>query len=1102
MGVTWYCFEKDTRIVTMEKSSGLKEQLGRYRTRYHRLALWRGLLIWLGILIVSLSVLALGEYFFYFSTGIKTTLLILWIGTVSFFTWVHVLQHSFALLFNFRALSDRQIAVKIGSEDSTVEDKIVNYLELMNSQSIAPEYLNQLIEQKTKELSNVDFFSSLDTSRLKRAGWVVGIPTILLMTYAAFDAQTIVEGSNRFFNVRTAYSPKAPFEFVVENDWEVEKGKSLTLRVSVKGSTVPESMNTKIGDDVIPMRKAKGHFEWTIERTYSNQEVYFEAMGFLSERYELSVKDVPALIDLNVAVFPPAYTGRDEFEFNGSQDALIPEGSEVVWMMRWSATDSVSFSFKDEVISANRREQVWQIEKRINEQQQYQVQGLNTNGTKFKTGLYTLNILKDTRPSLEMDWAQDSVTGFLYLKGNASDDYRVSNVYVTLFTDGGEEVRRNVNGSFTNFNFVLTDHQNWSSFSVTAVDNDALHGGKSTTVGPFRISVLDVDQRREELNQRDRETVENIERFQQRQQEAQEMRERLNQRMIEGSNQWQMNQMRQQMQQQQEQLMNQWNEMKRELERQNQERILNDGEENELTEKREQLQELLENMDTEKLDELLKELEEEGENMNEDNLRDWMRRVERENQRMEMDADRLEELMKRLNFEQNLNDFLEKLDDLQSRQQDLAESDTDTKDDQDALNEEFNDLMEEMEQLIEENQNLDSPMPIDMPEDLGEQTEQSMQESSNELEKSEQNNSESSPQSANDKQQKSSQSMSQMMESMSSSIMSMQMEMHIENRENLRRILTNLVHLSEDQETLLLEEGEAQNSPDALVVAWMRDQQDMRKAFEVVDDSLMAIAKRVPEMNAVVTKWIVQVREEMDRSNATMSERQMPQANSSMRESMLALNELANLIDITMDQIQAQMAAAMPGNQACEKPGGQKPSMSNMRARQQQLSQQMQQMGQNPGNQEGEGQGENGEGRGEGQGQRGDAQQIVQMMSRQAQIRKMLEERGSTGNNGNKSLEDLLEENERDLARRNFDTEFFERQKEIEVRMLELEEAERLQEQDDQRESETGSRYQELREDYLEEFLRIQRNRREEIRFETPLLTPYYRERSSAYLRR
>lgn len=1091
---------KDTSLDTMNSGISLKEQFGNYRAKFHRVSLWRGLLIWLGILVVSAAMLATTEYFFYFKATVKTTLFILWIGVLGYFTWVHILKHVLALFFGIGAISDRQIAVRIGRDNPHIEDKLVNFLELMSSSSIAPEYLSEVIVQKTKELSGTDFFSSIDKTRVVRAAWIAGLPTVLVMTYAAFDSHTIVEGSSRFFDYRTAYSPKAPFEFIVENDWTVEKGEDLKLLISVRGSSIPSHVNLWMNEEKIPMRKKEdGRFEWTLERVHHSEDLFFEAMGFRSDRYSIQVKEVPTLVDFVVTVVPPGYTGRAYFEYSGSKDALIPEGSELTWRMKWVDADSVFFLFDEDRRKAQLETGSWITSRRVKDSERYHVLGLNDNGTSFKTGDYRLNILKDARPTLKVEWAQDSVTGFVYLKGQAQDDYKVQSVFVTLTSESGEEERRMVNGYPANFDFVLAE-KGWSSFYVTAVDNDGINGGKSAIVGPFKIDVLDQGEKREELGQRDRETVRNIERFQQRQQEAKEFRERLNQRMIDGSNEWQRAQMRNQVQQQQRELMDQWNEMKEDLQRQNEERLLNSEEEDELSEKRRQLQELLDNMDTEKLSELLRELEEQGDNMSEENLRDWMRQAERENQRMEMDAQRMEELMKRLNVEQQLNDVLEKLDELQDRQQELADSDTDSKEDQDALNEEFDELLEELAELKQDNDALESPMPIDIPEEKGESTQELMEESSEELGESE--SSSGDPSKANEKQQQSSDSMQEMMQNMSSSIMSMQMKMHIENRDNLRRILTNLVHLSDDQEGLLLEESDGMNSPDAVVVSWMRKQQDMLKAFEVVEDSLMAIAKRVPQVDAVVTQWLVQVRDEMDRSNATMSEREMPQANSSMRESMLALNELANLIDGVMDQIQQQMAAGMPGNQQCEKPGGSSPSMSNLRMRQQQLSEQMQQMGQSPGNKEGEGQNENSsQGSGEGQRGRGDAQQIVEMMSRQAQIREMLKEAGSTGNNGDKSLEELLEENERDLLRRNFDADFFDRQKEIEVRMLELEEAERLQEQEDQRQSNTGDRYQLLREQYLEEFLRQNRNRREDFRFDTPMLTPYYRERSSSYLR-
>lgn len=1083
----------------MKESLNIKEQLGQYRRKFHQLELYRGLLIAFGIGLVSLTILALSEYFFYMTSTAKVVLLLVWLSVVGFFTWTLVLRPLLSVISGYKALTDREIAIRIGNGNPAIEDKILNFLELMGSDAIPPGYLERIIEQKTADLKNKDLFTSLNKEGVVRAAWIAGIPTALIMTYSAFDSQSMLEGSSRLFDYKTAYQPKAPFEFVTDGSWTVEKGRSITIEVLIEGESIPDRVFLVENDERIPM-KALGNdvYEWSFDRVTNSTDIYFEALGFRSADYSITVKDVPSLQDFDVTIIPPSYTQRQPFEYTGSRDALIPEGSKVIWQMKWMSADEVALEFT-EPEPASKEEGVWTFDKTIFESESYRVLGRNQNGTEFKTGSYVLNVLKDVRPSLTASWAQDSITGVVYINGRATDDYGVQSVFVTLQTKSGEEIRKEVEGNYLNFNLLLSSDPNVVSFTITAIDNDAIHGGKSVVLGPYKIQELNREQRLEELNSQSEQRVRNLEEFRRQQEDAEEMRERMNQRMIDGSSEWQRNQLRQQMLDQQQQLREQWKEMKESFERQNQERMLNDIENEELMEKRQQLQELLDSMNTDKLDELLEELEEEGENMNEDNLRDWMRRIEQQNERIEMDAERMEELMKRLNFEQNLDQFLRELEDLQQRQEELAKQDDDTQEQQEQLNEEFEELMNEMDSLQQENENLDRPMPMEFPKEKGQEAQESMEKSSDEL-------GESKPEDANEQQQNSSQSMQEMMQEMSQSIMSMQAEMHIENLENLRRILTNLIHLSEEQEVLLDEEAAGQSAPDGVVVTWMKEQQDLLKGFDIVEDSLMALAGRVPQVEAAVTEWLTMARSEMEQANGEMSEREMPQANASMRESMLALNELALMIDLTMDQIQQMLSGSMPGNQSCEKPGGSKPSMSNMRARQQALSEMMKQMGQSPGS--GEGQGREGEGspegdsRGEGEGNgRGTSQRLVEMMSRQAQIRQMLEESGSTGNNGKSELDELLEENERDIVRRNFDTEFWERQKEIEIKMLELEDAERLQEQDDQRQSETGDRYQELREQYLEEFLKQNRNTREEIRFDTPLLTPYYRDRSSAYLR-
>lgn len=1076
----------------------IKEQLQRYRRKYHRVELIRGIFLWLSVALLTTAVLALGEYFLYLGSTVKTILLILWSAVLLYFLWSLILRPLLAISTGWNSISNREIAIRIGNDNAGVEDKLLNYLELESDSTLNPEYLQKIIAQRTKDLERENFLTSIDTSRWIRAAWWAGVPTVVLFTYGIFAGQSLKEGSSRFFDYRTAYIPKAPFEFISKNEWVVDKGDELVIHLELKGDRIPSSANVIIDGERFPMQSiSNGSFEWKLDRVQRSSDIYFEALDYRSDSKFIKVEEVPLLLDFAVTVIPPSYTGISPFEYKGSGDALIPAGSDVKWQTEWQSADVVAKISGSSIDTLIRSAGTWQHNERVFDNASYRIKGINNNGNVFQSGEYVLSVLRDERPTLEVDWSLDTLQSYVYVSGFTSDDYGISSLSIKVKDASGDEEVVPVPLSSGSFSTYFSAKESTVSFSVVSVDNDAVRGGKATVAGPFTLRVMSSSERREELQQKEQQTIQSVQRFQAEQEAAKKLRNEMNQRMIEGTQEWKLNRLRDQLQEQQRDLLREWEEMKESFQQQNEERMLNELNDPELEEKRKQLQELLDEMNTDKLDELLQELEEKGENMNEDNLRDWMKRAEQQNQKMEMDAERMEELMKRLNVEQSLNDVLKKLEELQQRQEDLANRSNDTQEEQDALNEDFEDLMNEMDSLSQDNDELKSPMPLDMPKEDSEEASESMEESSQELQKGNSNN-------ANQQQQQSSESMQKMMQKMSSSVMQMEMEMHVENLENLRRILTNLIHLSVDQEQLM----DAENvsvAPDGLVVEWMKEQQDLRLGYQVVNDSLRALIQRVPQVEAAVTDWMVQVESSMDNSNANMSERELLRSNSNMRESMWALNELAVMLDVTMDEMQQQMSGMMQGNQTCQKPGGGKPSMSNMRARQQQLNKMMQQMGNMQGSGKGESEGENGQNQGEsqgGQGQNGrSSQQIVEMMQRQSAIREMLREKGSTGNNGDKSLEELLEENERDLANRNFDTEFWDRQKEIEVKMLELEEAERLQEQDEQRESETGDRYQELREKYLQEFIRENQNTREDLRYETPLLTPYYQQRSSSYLR-
>lgn len=113
----------------------------------------------------------------------------------------------------------------------------------------------------------------------------------------------------------------------------------------------------------------------------------------------------------------------------------------------------------------------------------------------------------------------------------------------------------------------------------------------------------------------------------------------------------------------------------------------------------------------------------------------------------------------------------------------------------------------------------------------------------------------------------------------------------------------------------------------------------------MVEDSLMALAKRVMQISIFITREITEVNRNLDKSVEQMGERQVNESNLYQQLAMISYNNLALMLDEVMQQMQEQMAKSMPGSQMCQKPGGSKQSeMPSLGEMQKQLNDQINKM--------------------------------------------------------------------------------------------------------------------------------------------------------------
>jgi hypothetical protein len=339
------------------------------------------------------------------------------------------------------------------------------------------------------------------------------------------------------------------------------------------------------------------------------------------------------------------------------------------------------------------------------------------------------------------------------------------------------------------------------------------------------------------------------------------------------------------------------------------------------------------------------------------------------------------------------------------------------------------------------------------------------------------------PSKAKPKQQKSIQQMKQMQQQMEGAQSSMGMEMDMQNIESLRQIIHGLVKLSFDQENLMKNFHEL-NQSDPRFNGLAQQQMKLKDDAKVLEDSLLAIGKRDAFMGSIVTKEIGELNDHLDKVIAANRERKRPQAASEMQQSMTSINNLALMLDSHFDMMMQMMANAKPSSKPSKKKG-QKPSVSQM---QQQLNQKIQEL------------------KGSGKSGRQLSEELAEMAAEQERIRKALQEMQDKMKEGGKTpggdLPAKMEQTEMELVNKQLTDQMIKRQQDILTRLLETEKSAREQDMEEERKGETAKDYDKEIPKAFEEYLRLKEKEVELLKTVPPKLYPYYKKEVNEYFKR
>ncbi len=1101
------------------ESKILVEKLDLFIRKYYKNRIIKGLLYSMALGVSLFLLIIFLEYLGRFSSGVRAFLFFGFSASLLAILGFYVI---FPLLKFFKlgkTISSEEAALIIGKHFSGIQDKLLNTLQLQQAAKREnQELLYAAIEQKQRELQPVPFQNAVNyrdnVKYLKYA-----LPPLVLLSVLLFATpSTITRPTKRIVQYDKA-EEDAPFQFVLESPTQILENQDATLALRLTGNEIPERVYLiKDGQKLLLEKKDLLHHTIVIPHVNESFDFYFSASDYSSQPFSLTVIPQPKMTGIAAVLQFPAYLKRAPENLTQAGDLTLPEGTQITWTFNCLHADyihAVINGQKQQVaIEDNQAQLGWTAMQSF----PYQIFPASALAKSLDSLTYFVNVVPDQYPRISFIDKIDSNSQTLHiLTGEIQDDYGISKLNFNLKTPGSKwaSTPMNVNiGAVSDIYYHPLDLSPYSlspgdtiQYYFEVWDNDGVHGAKSskTQIQKFVMPSLEALEAKS-----DEERTELIQDLSQAQKEAEKIQQALKdleKKLLEKKEaDWQDKKKLEELLKRQENLQKKLEELKEENKehQENQEKQMELNEE--LLEKQEKLEQLMEQLIDPETKKMMEELKKMMEQLDKNELQKEMEKLRENEEDLGKELDRALEQFKELEVEQKMEKTIQELKELSEKQEQLSKEAEEGKKDleqlkkeQNELNEQFKDVKDDLKKLEELNQQLEEPKDLPNTEEMQKNISEEQQKSSEELNKGKKSN-------AGKSQKNAAQKMKEMAEQMEQSAEKEEEEQQEEDAAALRQLLENLVHLSFDQEKLMGDFSKL-NVNDPNYDRYGQRQRKINDDMEMVKDSLFALSKRVTQLSAFINKEVDDVQDHMDAALEWIPERQIPAARAEQQFVMTGLNNLALMLNESLQQMQQQQQQQQQqksGKGKCSKPGSSgkgkgkpKPSAGQIKKMQEALSKQLEDLKK--------------QGQNQGKSQSGNNPQLSKELAgaaaKQAALRKMMEDKagelnkdGSGKGNEMKQIAKEMEQIQKDIVNNNITEETLRRQRDILTRLLRAENAERTQGEQEERESKEGKLLNNTPPPGIEEYMKKKTREAELLQTLPPQLKPYYRDKANQYL--
>jgi hypothetical protein len=1108
----------------------LIEQIDAFIRKYYKNQILKGFLLFIVVLLTSFLLTTSVEFYGRFASWFRAFLFFSFIGLNTVILIYYILRPVMKLYSFGRRINRYQAAEIIGAFFPDISDRLKNTLQLqdnieMNEGNI--ELLRASVQQRSDKLSRITFAKAIDYGSNRRYAKYL-IPLFVIFIAIGIAAPSLfIQGTERVLNYNKEYKDPPPFKYQLKTtNLTLEEGGDLPVEVQIEGNELPDLVYMISENGKVLMEKiSRNYFKGVIKKPKQSGSFYFEANDVLSSTYGLTVFGKSVLGKFEARIHYPKYLGKTDELIKNAGDLTVPEGTEIEWSVLTKNTD-----YTDVLIDGGQesyKQEGFRITKKLVNPLNMKLVMHNRFHNKIDSSKVFIDVVKDTYPDIFVQETCDSIgDGLRFFNGRVSDDYGLSSltfVYTIISQDGTKKQNkmsvRSVSGFDLPFDFAVDFRRenvkmnDKIEYYFVVSDNDGVNGTKSTKSQIFTYQLPSLEELNEKREAEQEEVKADLSELLKQTEDFQKKVEKLKTEALNAkSNDWNKQNKVNQLKEEQQEIVKSLEQLQKQMELSKAEKNQLSEIDAELLEKQELIEKLLQELMDDDLRNLLDELQKLMQENNRDKMQEKLDEIDKSSEELKKQLDRSLEMLKRLQVNEKIDDIENELKALAEEQEALKEqienkqiSNDNALEKQKEINEKFEELKEDVEKLKELNGALERPMNLDA-------IDQNEDDVSNDLNNANENLSNQKSSKAAQNQKSAADGMKKMADNMNAAQEAANQQQQEEDINALRMILEGLMTLSFNQEGLMSSFNRISDS-DPAYRKYGRMQRKIIDDTKIIKDSLFALAKRQPKIASFIDAELSMIDKNLALCVEDIDEHLKRDLLSHQQLVMTSYNNLALLLNESLQSMQQQMQSMQQGSGTCNNPGGKgmpKPGSSMTPGDMKQMLQK--QLEQLKNGQKGEG---NTPGNGKGKGKDGmnmlglSNEQIAKMAAEQTAIRQRLEqlkqELNKDGKGQGNALNDLikeLEKQETDLINKSFNDALITRQKDILTRLLESEKALLERGYEEKRESTSGKNIQEGNKIRFDEYNKEKLRQIELLKTIDPVYKKYYKDKASEYFNR